>query len=187
MFWKIDEGYPQVPADPACRSARLVTVGAIAALQQPTFVRKVPTSGCVKHSLSTVTSGLNMLVRSQISAFAGVLSLAISAAPASAEQLNAAELKILLAGKTISLSAPFGSLPIRYSHGGTMVAKSKAMGLFAGVSEDRGTWRIAGNRFCQRWSVWNSGNEQCFSVSRTGSTVRWVSNDGMTGTAYAAK
>lgn len=127
------------------------------------------------------------MLRGSVLAVGAAATLALAGAPASAGQLNAAELKILLAGKTISLSAPFGSLPIRYSHGGTMIAKSKAMGLFAGVSEDRGTWRIAGDSFCQRWSVWNSGKEQCFTVSRTGSTVRWVSNDGMTGTAYAAK
>ena len=120
----------------------------------------------------------------RISALAAAAVAALSGS-ASAGQLGAAELKILLAGKTISLSAPFGSLPIRYSPGGTMVAKSKAMGVFAGVSEDRGTWRISGNRFCQRWTVWNGGKEQCFTVTRTGTTVRWVSNDGMTGTAYA--
>ncbi|MGQ0456989.1 MAG: hypothetical protein ACT4OU_07995 [Hyphomicrobium sp.] len=128
-----------------------------------------------------------MTLRGALFAIAAAAPLALAAQPANAGQLNAAELKILLAGKTISLSAPFGSLPIRYSHSGTMVAKSRAMGLFAGVSEDRGTWRIAGDRFCQRWSVWNSGKEQCFTVTRTGSTVRWVSNDGMSGTAYAAK
>lgn len=125
--------------------------------------------------------------RGRVIAAGAVAVFSLNAAAASAEQLNAAELQKLLSGKTISLSAPFGSLPIRYSSGGTMVAKSQAMGLFAGVSEDRGTWRISGSRFCQRWSVWNSGKEQCFTVSRTGSTVRWVSNDGMTGTAYAAK
>lgn len=120
--------------------------------------------------------------------FAATVALAaLPAGTAAAQQLNGPELRILLTGKTISLSAPFGSLPIRYSPGGTMVAKSKAMGLFAGVSEDRGSWRIAGNRFCQRWSVWNKGKEQCFTVSRTGTTVRWVSNDGMSGTAYAMK
>lgn len=121
--------------------------------------------------------------------FAGAAVVAATSAAlsgtASAEQLGAAQLRVLLAGKTIALSAPFGSLPIRYSTGGTMVAKSKAMGLFAGVSEDRGTWRIQGSRFCQRWTVWNGGKEQCFSVTKNGTTVRWTSNDGMTGTAVA--
>lgn len=109
------------------------------------------------------------------------------ASPARAETLGAAALQQLLSGKTIHLSAPFGSLPISYSPGGTMVARSNAMGLFAGVSEDRGTWRIAGTQFCQRWSVWNKGKEQCFSVSRNGGGISWISNDGMSGTAAQAK
>lgn len=126
-----------------------------------------------------------MRVRASKTLLAVMAGLTMATAAAQAEQLGAVQLKVLLAGKTISLSAPFGSLPIRYSPGGTMVARSKAMGLFAGVSEDRGTWRIQGNQFCQRWSVWNKGKEQCFTVSRTGTTVRWVSDDGMTGTAVA--
>jgi hypothetical protein len=126
------------------------------------------------------------MLRGQVFAVAAVASCALNAAPASAQQLNSAELQKLLSGNTLSVSAPFGVLPIRYSPGGTMFARSKAMGVFAGVSEDRGTWRIQGNRICQRWGIWNGGKEQCFSVSRTGSTVRWISNDGMTGTAYAS-
>ncbi len=128
-----------------------------------------------------------MRVRAIKTSLAVMAALTLAATAARAEQLGAVQLKVLLSGKTISLSAPFGSLPIRYSPGGTMIAKSKAMGLFAGVSEDRGTWRIQGSQFCQRWTVWNKGKEQCFTVSRTGTTVRWVSNDGMTGTAVAVQ
>lgn len=106
-----------------------------------------------------------------------------SAATASAENLTGPQLRILLAGRTIYISAPFGSLPIRYSPGGTMFAKSKAMSVYAGVEEDHGTWRISGDQFCQRWKIWQAGREQCFSVMRTGSTLRWASNDGMSGTA----
>jgi hypothetical protein len=107
-----------------------------------------------------------------------------SAATASAENLTGAQLRILLAGHTIYISAPFGSLPIRYNPSGTMVAKSKAMSIYSGgVEEDHGTWRISGDQFCQRWKLWQSGREQCFSVMRTGSTLRWASNDGMSGTA----
>jgi hypothetical protein len=108
-------------------------------------------------------------------------------AEAQAEKLGPSELQALLAGNTIHLSAPFGSLPISYAPGGTMVARSAAMGVFAGVSEDRGSWRIAGAQFCQRWQVWNKGKEQCFSVVRDGGTLRWTSNDGMSGTASPAK
>lgn len=116
---------------------------------------------------------------------AAAVSLPI-AAEAQAEKLGSAELQVLLSGKTIHLSAPFGSLPIRYAPGGTMMARSAAMGVFAGVSEDRGSWRIAGAQFCQRWQVWNKGKEQCFSVVRDGGTLRWTSNDGMSGTAAPA-
>lgn len=104
--------------------------------------------------------------------------------PASADNLTGTQLRALFSGNTIYISAPFGTLPIRYNPGGTMVARSKAMGTFTGgVSEDHGTWRIAGNQFCQRWNIWRGGAEQCFSVMRTGSTLRWASNDGMSGTA----
>ena len=118
---------------------------------------------------------------------AGLATAAIlaSAGQAAADNLTGVELRVLLAGRTIHISAPFGSVPIRYNAGGTMFAKSKAMAVFSGgIEEDRGTWRISGNQFCQRWKLWQAGREQCFSVMRTGSTLRWASNDGMTGTAH---
>jgi hypothetical protein len=127
---------------------------------------------------------MRRLYRALLIAAAGSLPMA---AEAQAEKLGPLELQVLLAGKTIHLSAPFGSLPIRYATGGTMMARSAAMGVFAGVSEDRGSWRIAGAQFCQRWQVWYMGKEQCFSVVRDGSMLRWTSNDGMSGTASPAK
>lgn len=124
----------------------------------------------------------------RLSAVGLAMSVALAlAGPASGDTLSGKELRILLAGKTIHISAPFGTVPVRYSAGGTMSAKSKAMGVYAGVAEDRGTWRISGNQFCQRWNIWKKGQEQCFSVSLTGSKVRWQSDDGSSGTAYAAK
>jgi hypothetical protein len=112
-------------------------------------------------------------------------SIAMVGTAANADALTGDDVRTLIAGKTIALAAPFGSLPIRYSAGGTMVARSTAMKLYAGIGEDRGTWWIAGNRLCQKWDVWHGGKQQCFSLSRTGTTVHWQSNDGMSGTAYA--
>lgn len=115
----------------------------------------------------------------------GMTAVMASAGGAMAGSLTGTELHALLAGRTIYISAPFGSLPIRYNPGGTMAAKSKAMAIYSGgIGEDRGTWRISGNQFCQRWNIWQAGREQCFSVTRSGSTLRWASNDGMTGTAH---
>jgi hypothetical protein len=122
--------------------------------------------------------------RSVLLAGFAAVSLSTGIQPAAADNLKGSQLRALLAGKTIYVSAPFGALPIRYNPGGTMVARSKAMGVYSGgISEDHGTWHIAGDQFCQRWKVWHGGQEQCFSVMRTGSTLRWASNDGMTGTA----
>lgn len=113
--------------------------------------------------------------------------IVLAPATARAEVMSGAQLQATFAGKTIYLSAPFGSLPIRYSSGGSMVAQSRAMQVFSGYYKDTGTWRISGNRLCQRWNIWLKGKEQCFSVSRSGSVMRWTSNDGMSGTATAAK
>lgn len=120
------------------------------------------------------------------SVLAAILFLTAPAA-AHADTMNGAQLQATFAGRTIYLSAPFGSLPIRYSSGGSMVAQSRAMQLFSGYYKDAGTWRISGNRLCQRWNIWLKGKEQCFTVSRAGNVMRWTSNDGMTGTATAAK
>lgn len=115
-------------------------------------------------------------------AFVGVTSVSTAAL---ADKMSGDQLRETFAGKTIYLSAPFGSLPIRYSSGGTMVAQSRAMQLFAGTYRDTGTWRISGDSFCQRWQTWNGGKEQCFTVQRDGGTMHWSSSDGMTGTASA--
>lgn len=125
-----------------------------------------------------------MVIRNALVAGFSAATIASGTGPAAADNLNGSQLRALLTGKTIYVSAPFGALPIRYNPGGTMVAHSKAMGVYSGgISEDHGTWRISGDQFCQRWTVWHNGAEQCFSVMRTGSTLRWASNDGMTGTA----
>jgi len=106
---------------------------------------------------------------------------------ACAQQLTGTELNELLSGQTIDLSAPFGSLPIEYAADGTMVARSAVLAVFSGIYEDKGTWRIAGDQFCQGWKTWTPGKEQCFTVHRGSTTLHWKSNDGMTGTASARK
>ena len=111
----------------------------------------------------------------------------LAAAPSKASELSGNELEELLAGNTLYLSAPFGSLPITYSPTGSMVSRSMAMALFSGVYEDRGQWRIADNRLCQRWTLWNDGKEQCFAITRKDGKLHWRSDDGMTGTARPAE
>lgn len=116
---------------------------------------------------------------------AAVIFLIAHQAAEAAELMGANDLRKTFSGKTIYLSAPFGALPIRYSAGGTMVAQSRAMGAYAGVSRDQGSWWVAGNQVCQRWKIWMSGKTQCFTVRRSGTAMYWTSNDGMSGTARA--
>lgn len=106
---------------------------------------------------------------------------------AAAETLSGSALHSMFAGRTVYLSAPFGSLPIRYSPGGTMVAQSRLMQAFSGYYQDTGTWRITSSQFCQRWKTWLKGKEQCFTVRQKGDTLHWTSNDGMSGTASVAQ
>ncbi len=121
-----------------------------------------------------------------VGAMAGLLS-SFCAGAASADQLKGGELRTLLAGRTIYLTAPFGALPISYSPAGSMVAKSIAMAAFYGVYKDTGNWRVSGDRFCQKWNTWNGGKEQCFTVTRKNGKLHWRSDDGMSGTAYPAE
>lgn len=118
--------------------------------------------------------------------FVVLAGLVTNAELALAQHMSAEDLRKTFAGKTVYLSAPFGALPIRYSSGGSMVAQSRAMGLFSGISRDEGSWWIQGSQFCQRWKVWLSGKTQCFTVKKAGATLNWTSNDGMSGTARAA-
>lgn len=127
-----------------------------------------------------------MLISNAVCAGAACVALGLTAAPVSAGSLGGNELLLFVAGKTITISSAYGSMPVRYNAGGTMTASSKAMIALTGSSRDSGTWRIAGKQFCQRWNVWYGGKEQCFSISKTGSTVHWRSSEGHTGTAVAA-
>ena len=91
------------------------------------------------------------------------------------------------AGRTIYLAAPFGTLPITYNRDGTMAAQSKALAVYTGVARDTGTWRISGNKVCQRWRQWNNGEEQCFTVRANGATIHWTTVDGQSGTATVGR
>lgn len=106
------------------------------------------------------------------------------AAPAAAQvPLSGATLQRLVAGKTVVLDTPAGSLPISYRASGTMSARSKGMAILAGRESDTGRWWVAGNLVCQQWSTWLSGAKYCFKVRLDGRTVHWHGHDGKSGTA----
>jgi hypothetical protein len=91
-----------------------------------------------------------------------------------------------VSGKTVYLTISGFELTIRYLAGGSMrgsmstVAAALARG--DGAS-DRGKWWISGNQLCQRWTSWMDGKSYCYKLTLTGKSIRWVRNDGRSGTA----
>jgi hypothetical protein len=124
---------------------------------------------------------------------ATVAALALSAtsgftgeAQAKSVSLTGDQLRQAVCGKTVYLNISGFELPIRYSAGGTM---SGSMGIVAAAlargdgASDHGTWWIADDQLCQRWTSWMDGKSYCYKLTQTGSSVRWVRDDGHSGTA----
>ena len=71
-------------------------------------------------------------------------------------QLHGAILQKAVAGKTVHLSTPLGSLPIRFRIDGTMYGRAGVLASYTGSAEDTGRWWVVGEKLCQRWRTWLS-------------------------------
>jgi hypothetical protein len=127
------------------------------------------------------------MLKSTLLIAAAVATLAIGAVEANAgAALSGDELRGTVSGKTVFLKISGFELPIQYSSRGTMKG---SMGTVAAAlsrgdgSSDRGKWWVDGNQLCQKWNIWMEGNTYCYKLSKSGSQVRWVRNDGRSGTA----
>lgn len=109
---------------------------------------------------------------------------ATAAQAANSGDMNAAELRKAVVGKTLYLSASGIVLPIAYRANGTMRGRLQASvaALAGGSAADTGRWWITDNQLCQRWSHWLKGKSYCYKISRQGRSVVWVRNDGRRGT-----
>jgi hypothetical protein len=114
--------------------------------------------------------------------------VALLALPAAAESVSLAgdELRQAISGKTVYLNVSGFDLPIRYAANGRMkgtmgtVAASFARGNGAA---DSGKWWVDNDQLCQKWTSWMDGKSYCYRLTRNGNQVRWVRNDGRSGTA----
>ena len=123
------------------------------------------------------------LIGSIVAFFALALGAALAAEPAS---LSDDELREAISGKTVYLNISGFELPIRYAASGRMSGKMStiAASLARGDgSSDTGKWWVEKDQLCQRWSSWMDGKIYCYKLTRNGSAVRWVRNDGHSGTA----
>jgi hypothetical protein len=108
---------------------------------------------------------------------------------AQAELLDGNELKRLVTGRTIYLSAPLGGeFPLKYKADGSVSGDGDAVGLgrfFA--ARETGRWYMRGDNLCQQFPTWYSGQRLCFTVRKLGeSRIRWTRDNGETGVARVA-
>jgi hypothetical protein len=101
-------------------------------------------------------------------------------------QLAGDELRQAISGKTVYLNISGFELPISYAANGRMSGKMSTVAASfsrGDGAQDRGKWWVAGDQLCQQWTSWMDGKTYCYRLTRDGSTVRWVRNDGRSGTA----
>lgn len=99
------------------------------------------------------------------------------------------DLKRFVAGKTVHLDTPLGALPITYNANGTLNAHagSLALSAYLGSKADRGRWSVKGDKVCQKFLKWFSGEMSCLQIKAQGRRISWRRDDGMTGTALLAQ
>jgi len=117
---------------------------------------------------------------------AGLTLTANSALGAESGKLVGDELKQAIVGKTVYLNVSGFELPIRYAANGRMTGKmgTVAASLSRGDgASDSGKWWVADDQLCQKWTSWMDSKQYCYKLTRKGATVRWVRNDGRSGTA----
>jgi hypothetical protein len=101
-----------------------------------------------------------------------------------ASSLTEDQLREAITGKTIYLKVSGFELPIHCN--GRMTG---SMGAVAATfsrgdgSRDSGRWWTEANQLCQRWTVWMEGRTNCYKITRKGSLINWVRQDGVSGTA----
>jgi hypothetical protein len=126
------------------------------------------------------------MLKTALMTVAAVATLSFGAVQANAQALSGDALRGAISGKTVLLNISGFELPVQYSPSGTMKG---SMGTVAAAlargdgSSDRGKWWVDGDQLCQKWYTWMEGQTYCYKLSRNGSDVRWVRNDGRSGTA----
>jgi hypothetical protein len=122
-------------------------------------------------------------LKTLIVAAAAVLTLAT---PAFADRMGGDDIRQNITGKRIYLAVPFGGeFPLFYRRDGQVDGSGEALGLGRFMRpSDKGRWWVRGDRLCQQWETWYDGQVMCFELTKTGpSAVKWVRDNGQTGTA----
>jgi hypothetical protein len=118
-----------------------------------------------------------------------IAGLSAATSPAHASALSGDELRQLVTGRTVYLSAPLGGeFPLQYRPNGTVTGDGEAVGLgrfFA--ARETGRWFMRGDQLCQQFPTWYNGSRLCFTVQKLGGNrIRWRRDNGETGIARIA-
>ncbi|MEW5422511.1 hypothetical protein [Amorphus sp. 3PC139-8] len=130
------------------------------------------------------------IVRSVVTALAGLAVLAPAATLAQGAALSGSEIRATIAGKRVYLATPFGGeFPLYYRADGTVDGSGKALGLGKAMRPtDTGTWWVRDNQLCQKWTTWYDGRQFCFSLREgEGARLYWTRDDGLSGRARVGK
>ena len=114
------------------------------------------------------------------------LSAPATAAVAESVTLAGDELRQAVTGKTVFLNISGFELPIKYAPNGRMTGKMSTVAASfsrGDGSSDTGKWWVADDQLCQKWSSWMESKQYCYKLTRNGKSVRWVRNDGRSGSA----
>jgi hypothetical protein len=116
--------------------------------------------------------------------------LSLGLAQAQSRPLSGEEIRTLVTDQRIYLATPLGGeLPMNYRASGLVDAKGEAIGLGRFFKpNDKGRWWVSGNRLCQQWESWYSGEEICFTLARKGADgLIWVRDNGEKGLARISR
>ena len=124
----------------------------------------------------------------KIGAFVVAAGVALAATQSFAEPATLAgdDLRQAISGKTVYLNISGFELPIRYAANGHMLGKMSTIAASfsrGDGAQDHGKWWVAGDQLCQQWTSWMDGKTYCYKLTREGSSVHWLRNDGHSGVA----
>jgi hypothetical protein len=120
---------------------------------------------------------------------AALATMGLAPFAAQANTLSGDALKQLVTGRTVYLSAPLGGeFPLKYNPNGSVTGDGEAVGLGRFLAaRETGRWFMQGNRLCQQFPTWYSGERLCFTVQDLGNRrIRWTRDNGETGIARIA-
>lgn len=115
--------------------------------------------------------------------------LVATAASKSVWAMSGEEIANLIVDKKVLLSTSYGKMPLRYRSDKSVVGDGSNTGLIRFFApKETGKWWIADDRLCQQWPSWYKGKPFCFTIKKTSeNSIRWVREDGYSGTAKISK